>query len=208
MAKKSNKSCDKHKTFNYYCEDCQRINQIAEERFTYSRFKGKVRYRRYILYIIVIIVIISAVGVFWLWPAWFGNISLNAQLYSSKAGGLNYLDFFFLNFWSTNFLFNKTALIGAFIGSVIMSLPPDRNLLTLIGTKLRFGKPTKWKALLFWWTIGFVMFYFLGLLLNLNNGGFSWTIYLIETGELVLSPTLILDAFNKQHRFCNYLHLF
>jgi len=77
-----------------------------------------------------------------------------------------------------------------------MSLPPERNLLTLIGTKLRFGKPTKRKSLLFWWTIGFVMFYFLGLLLNLNNGGFSWTIYLIQNGEIVLSPNLILDAFN------------
>ena len=40
------------------------------------------------------------------------------------------------------------------------------------------------------------MFYFLGLLLNVNNGGFSWTLYLIENGEIVLSPNLILDAFN------------
>ncbi len=193
MAKKS---CDKHKTFNYYCEDCQRLNEFSEERFKYSRFKGKVRYRKYILYIIVIVAIITALAVFWLWPAWFGDISLNAQLYSNKAGGLDYFNFFFLNFWSTNFLFNKTALIGAFIGSIIMSLPPDRNLLTLIGTKLRFGKPSRWKALLFWWTIGFVLFYFLGLLLNVNSGGFSWTIYLIENGEIVLSPNLILDAFN------------
>jgi len=193
MAKKS---CDKHKNFNYYCEECQRINQLTEQRFKYSRFKGKISHRRLILIIIVVIAIISALGVFWLWPAWVGNISLNAQLYSSKAGGLDYLNFFFLNFWSTNFIFNKTALIGAFIGSVIMSLPPERNLLTLIGTKLRFGKPTRWKSLLFWWTIGFVLFYFLGLLLNVNNGGFSWTIYLIENGEIVLSPNLILDAFN------------
>ena len=193
MAKKS---CDKHKNFNYYCEDCQRINQFDEQRFKYSRFKGKVRYRRVILFAIIIIAIIIAVGVFWLWPAWFGGMSLNAQLYSNKAGGLNYFNFFFLNFWSTNFLFNKTALIGAFIGSIIMSLPPERNLLTLIGTKLRFGKPTRWKALLFWWTIGFVMFYFLGLLLNVNSGGFSWTLYLIENGEIALSPNLILDAFN------------
>ena len=177
MAKKS---CDKHKNFNYYCEECQRINQLTEQRFIYSRFKGKISHRRLILIIIVVIAIISALGVFWLWPAWYGNISLNAQLYSSKAGGLDYLNFFFLNFWSTNFIFNKTALIGAFIGSAIMSLPPERNLLTLIGTKLRFGKPTRWKSLLFWWTIGFVLFYFLGLLLNVNNGGFSWTIYLIE----------------------------
>ena len=190
------KSCDTHKNFNYYCEDCQRINQFDEQRFKYSRFKGKVRYRRVILFAIIIIAIIIAVGVFWLWPAWFGGMSLNAQLYSNKAGGLNYFNFFFLNFWSTNFLFNKTALIGAFIGSIIMSLPPERNLLTLIGTKLRFGKPTRWKALLFWWTIGFVMFYFLGLLLNVNSGGFSWTLYLIENGEIALSPNLILDAFN------------
>jgi hypothetical protein len=193
MAKKS---CDKHKNFNFYCEDCQRLNQFSEERFKYSRFKGKVRYRKMVLYIIIIALIISAIGVFWLWPAWFGDISLNYQLYDNKAGGLNYFNFFFLNGWSTNFLFNWTALIGAFMGSAIMSLPPERNLLTLIGTKLRFGKPTRWKSLLFWWTIGFVMFYFLGLLLNVNSGGFSWTLYLIENGEIALSPNLILDAFN------------
>jgi len=193
MAKKS---CDKHKKFNYYCDDCQAINQITEQRFKYSRFKGKVSHRKLILIIIVIVAIVIALAAFWLWPAWFADIRLNAQLYNNKAGGLDYFDFFFLNFWSTNFLFNKTALIGAFLGSAIMSLPPERNLLTLIGTKLRFGKPTRWKSLLFWWTIGFVMFYFLGLLLNLNSGGFSWTIYLIENGEIVLSPTLILDAFN------------
>jgi len=193
MAKKS---CDKHKKFNYYCEDCQAINQFTEQRFKYSRFKGKVSHRKLILIIIVIVAIVIALAVFWLWPAWFADMSLNAQLYDSKAGGLDYFNFFFLNFWSTNFMFNKTALIGAFLGSAIMSLPPERNLLTLIGTKLRFGKPTRWKSLLFWWTIGFVMFYFLGLLLNLNSGGFSWTIYLIENGEIVLSPNLILDAFN------------
>ncbi len=193
MAKKS---CDKHKKFNYYCEDCQAINRITEQRFKYSRFKGKVSHRTLILIIIVIVAIVIALAVFWLWPAWFADISLNSQLYSTKAGGLNYLDFFFLNGWSTKFIFNWTALIGAFLGCAIMSLPPERNLLTLIGTKLRFGKPTRWKSLLFWWTIGFVMFYFLGLLLNLNNGGFSWTIYLIQNGEIVLSPNLILDAFN------------
>jgi len=196
MAKKSKKSCDKHKTFNYYCEDCQRINQFTEERFQYSRFKEKISYRRYILIAIVVVAIIAAVGVFWLWPAWFGDMSLNAQLYNDKAGGLNYFNFFFLNGWSTKFIFNWTALIGAIIGSLIMSIPPERNLLTLIGTKLRFGKPTRGKSLLFWWTIGFVMFYFLGLLLNVNNGGFSWTLYLIENGEIALSPNLILDAFN------------
>jgi len=46
MAKKS---CDKHKKFNYYCEDCQAINQFTEKRFKYSRFKGKVSHRKLIL---------------------------------------------------------------------------------------------------------------------------------------------------------------
>ncbi|MHA1473265.1 MAG: hypothetical protein ACTSQW_09230, partial [Promethearchaeota archaeon] len=204
MAKKK-KSCDKHENFNYYCDDCQRINQnfvnknedrFTEQRFKYSRFKGKVSYRKYILIPIVVAIVISAIAVFWLWPAWFGDMSLNAQLYNNKAGGLDYFKFYFLNGWSTNFIFNWTALIGAFMGSAIMSLPPERNLLTLIGTKLRFGKPTRGKSLLFWWTIGFVMFYFLGLLLNVNSGGFSWNLYLIENGDIALTPNLILDAFN------------
>ena len=134
-------------------------------------------------------------AIFWWWPSWFGNINLQAQLYSNKAGGIDFFDFYFLNLWSTNFIFNKTALIGAFIGSVIMSLPPERNLLTIIGTKLRFGKPSRLKALAFWWTIGFVMFYLLGLLLDVNNGGFSWTIYLIENGQIEITPNIILDAF-------------
>ncbi|MFX0011487.1 MAG: hypothetical protein ACFE9R_14335, partial [Candidatus Hermodarchaeota archaeon] len=193
MAKKS---CEKHKTFNYYCEDCQRLNQESEDRFKYSLIKRTRSYKKYILAVIIVGVIIAALAVFWLWPSWFANINLNAQLYASKAGGLNYFDFFFLNFWSTNFLFNKTALIGAFAGCIIMSLPPERNLLTIIGTRLRFGKPSYFKSLIFWWTIGFVLFYFIGLLLNANNSGFAWTLYLIENGEIQLSPTLIFDAFN------------
>ncbi|NVM46509.1 MAG: UPF0182 family protein [Candidatus Lokiarchaeota archaeon] len=190
------KSCEKHKTFNYYCEDCQALNLESESRFKYSRFKKKGRYKRLIILPIIIAAIIVVLAIFWWWPAWFGSINLQSQLYESKAGGLDYFDFFFLNFWSTSFLFNKTALIGAFIGSILMSIPPERNLLTVIGTKLRFGKPSYLKALIFWWTIGFVLFYFLGLTLNANNGGFAWTLYLIENGEIPLSPSLIFDAFN------------
>jgi hypothetical protein len=192
MAKKS---CEKHKKFNYYCEDCQAANIGKETRFNYNLFKGKGNYKRLLLLIIVVVAILASLGIFWWWPSWYGNINLQAQLYSNKAGGINFFDFYFLNLWSTNFIFNKTALIGAFIGSVIMSLPPERNLLTIIGTKLRFGKPSKLKALAFWWTIGFVMFYFLGLLLDVNSGGFSWTIYLIENGQIEIKPTIILDAF-------------
>ena len=193
MAKKS---CEKHKNFNYYCEDCQRLNQETETRFRYNLLKKKRVSKKYLLLILIVVAIITVLAVFWLWPAWFGSINLQSQLYAKKAGGLDYFDFFFLNFWSTNFLFNKTALIGAFIGSILMSIPPERNLLTIIGTKLRFGKPSYLKSLIFWWTLGFILFYFLGLLLNINNGGFAWTVYLIENGEIQLSPNLILDAFN------------
>ncbi|NVM16391.1 MAG: UPF0182 family protein [Candidatus Lokiarchaeota archaeon] len=193
MAKKS---CEKHKKFNYYCEDCQRLNQENEGRFKYSLLKKVSFKKKYLLIVVIAVAIVIALAIFWLWPAWFGNINLQSQLYANKAGGLDYFDFYFLNFWSTKFLFNKTALIGALIGSIIMSILPERNLLTIIGTKLRFGKPSHLKALIFWWTIGFVLFYFLGLLLDANNNGFSWAIYLIENGQIELSPTILFDAFD------------
>ena len=189
------KSCEKHKKFNYYCQDCQDANIVKEARFNYNLFKKNGHYKKLILLIIVVVAIITSMAIFWWWPSWYGSINLQAQLYSNKASGINFFDFYFLNLWSTNFIFNKTALIGAFIGSVIMSLPPEKNLLTIIGTKLRFGKPSRLKALVFWWTIGFVMFYLLGLLLDVNNGGFSWTMYLIENGHIQISPNIILDAF-------------
>ena len=195
------KSCEKHKTFNYYCEDCQKLN-LEEDgtRFKYNLMKKSRRYKKYLILLAIVIVIIILLAVLWWWPAWSGNINLQAQLYSNKVlnnpDGLDYFDFFFLNFWSTNFLFNKTALIGAFIGSIIMSILPERSLLTIIGTKLRFGKPSYLKSLLFWWTVGFTLFYFLGFILDANNSGFSWAIYLIENGQIDLSPTIIFDAFN------------
>jgi hypothetical protein len=194
MAKKS---CEKHKKFNYYCEDCRKLNLVNEEgRFRYSLLKKTGRNKKFLIIVVLIVAILIALTVFWWWPAWYGNINLQSQLYTNKAGGLDYKDFYFLNLWSTNFLFNKTALIGAFIGSIIMSIFPERNLLTIIGTKLRFGKPSHLKALIFWWTIGFVLFYFLGLTLDANNNGFSWAIYLIENGQIELSPTIIFDAFD------------
>ncbi|MFX0049619.1 MAG: hypothetical protein ACFE8G_15910, partial [Candidatus Hermodarchaeota archaeon] len=193
MAKKS---CEKHKSFNYYCEDCQRLNQEDEARFRYSLLKKNRLSKKYLILILIVAAIITTLAVLWMWPAWFGNINLQSQLYAIKGGGLDYFDFFFLNFWSTNFFFNKTALIGAFIGSILMSIPPERNLLTIIGTKLRFGKPSYLKSLIFWWTLGFILFYLFGFLLNVNNGGFAWATYLIENGEIQLSPNLIFDAFN------------
>jgi len=170
--------------------------KISSSRFKYNQFKKKPKIRRYLLYIIPIVIIVAVLAIFWWFPAWYGNIHLQSQLYNSKADGLNYFDFYFLNFWSTSFFFNKTALVGAITGCIIMSLPPDKILLTIVGTKLRFGKPNTLKSLAFWWTIGFVLFYLLGFLLDMNGGAFSWAIYLIENKEIQISPTIILDAFN------------
>jgi len=177
-------------------EDWKRKITSSPVRFKYREKNKKTIAKRYLLYIIPIAIIITVLAVFWWWPSWFANINLQTQLYSNKANGLDFKDFYFLNLWSTNFFFNKTALIGAFIGCIIMTLPPERILLTLIGTKLRFGKPSLLKSLLFWWTIGFMIFYSLGFLLDANGGLFSWTIYLIENKEIQVSSTIILDAFN------------
>jgi len=198
MAKKS---CEKHKTFNYYCDECQSLNLKTssdqnQQRFRYNLLKKTGRRKNLLILVVIVVAILITLAVLWWVPAWFGNINLQDQLYTNKAGGLDYLDFYFLNFWSTNFLFNKTALIGAFIGSIVMSIFPERNLLTIIGTKLRFGKPSRKKALIFWWTIGFVLFYFLGLTLDANNNGFSWAIYLIENGQVELSPFIIFESFD------------
>ncbi len=217
------KSCEKHKKFNYYCNDCQEANRKYEFQKKIDRlergesfedieeseklpvtkplklglFQVKPKLKKYLKIVLPIIaIVITVLTILWWWPAWFGPINLNAQLYNNKAGGLNYYEVYFLNFWSTNFFFNKTALIGAFIGSIIMSLPPNRNLLTIIGTRLRFGKPSILKALLFWWTAGFALFYLIGFALDIG-GQFSWAMYLLEKGEISISPlTVLIDAFN------------
>jgi hypothetical protein len=167
-----------------------------DSRFKYRPFKKKLTIKRYLLYFVPIVIILTLLITLWWIPSWYANINLQAQLYSNKAGGLDFNNFYFLNLWSTKFFFNKTALIGAFIGVIIMSVPPERILLTLIGTKLRFGKPSLLKSLVFWWTIGFLIFYLFGFLLDANDGLFSWTIYLIENNEIQVSSTIILDAFN------------
>ncbi len=216
------KSCKKHKKFNHYCEECQEANRkfeivkkvkllesgefekLESDKIPPKRklphldiFKQKPKLKKYLkISIPIIIIVLVILSIFWFWPAWIGPINLKSQLYWNKAGDLDYYDFYFLNFWSINFFFNKTALIGAIIGCVIMSLPPNQNLLTIIGTRLRFGKPSRLKALTFWWTAGFVLFYLIGMLLDID-GQFSWTIYLIEKGEYRISPlTVFFDAFN------------
>ena len=172
-----------------------------EERYRYVHIQDKKykiktnKIKKYLLILApVILVIITIIILFIIWPIWHGGIDLQAQLYRTKAGGLDYYNFYFLNFWSTNFFFNKTALFAAILGCIIMSIPPNRNLLTIIGTRLRFGKPSMKKALIFWWTIGFIIFYFMGLILG-SISDFAWTIYLIENGEIQFSLTTMTDAF-------------
>jgi len=165
-------------------------------RFKYRPFKRKPRLKKFVLIIIAIVVIIVLMTFLWWWPSWFADINLQTQLYDIKAGGIDFQEIYFLDFWSISFFFNWTALIGGFIGAIIMSIPPERTLLTVIGTRARFGKPSIIKSLLFWWTIGFFIFYLLGFLLALNDGQFSWTIYLIQSGEIELSPFIVFDAFD------------
>ncbi|MFW9896992.1 MAG: hypothetical protein ACFFD7_14395, partial [Candidatus Thorarchaeota archaeon] len=215
-------SCEKHEKYNHYCEDCreaQRKFEIQQEVLRLERGQAPLRrgigkppsrkgfgtvsvnikpkYKKYLKILIPSIVIVLVIlTVFWFWPAWFGPLNLNNQLYQNKAGGLNFYEYYFLNFWSINFFFNKTALTGAIIGCVIMSLPPNQNLLTMIGTRLKFGKPSRLKSLVFWWTGGFVLFYLIGMMLDFD-GQFSWVLYLYEKGEITFSPfTIFTDALN------------
>ncbi len=165
-------------------------------RFKYRPFKKKPKMKIFYIIAIISAIVLIILTIFWWWPAWHAGVSLNSQLYNNKAGGLDYQEFKFLDYWSNFFFLNKSALIGAFIGTIIMSLPPDRILLTAIGTRLRFGKPSRKKALLFWWTVGFAIFYGLGFLIDLS-GQFSWNMYLLDNGEIEFNPfTLIFDAFN------------
>jgi len=138
----------------------EKYEEVKEERYRYVQIQDKKykinmrKAKKYSLIVVpVILIIIALLTVFIFWPWWYGGINLQAQLYDTKAGGLNYFEFYFLNFWSPNFFFNKTSLLIAIIGCIIMSIPPNRNLLTIIGTRLRFGKPSVVKALVFWWTL-------------------------------------------------------
>ncbi|MFW9781673.1 MAG: UPF0182 family protein [Candidatus Heimdallarchaeota archaeon] len=163
-------------------------------RFKYIPFKKKPKLKKIFLGLLIIFVILIILSIFWFWPAWIGPINLQVQLYETKAN-TNFIEVHFINFWGSNFFFNKTSLIGALTGCIIMSIPPDRTLLSIIGTRLGFGKPSYVKSLIFWWSFGFILFYLLGFMLNLNGQSFAWTAYLIENGEIQLSPNIIIDAF-------------
>jgi len=200
-AKGGSEEEDKIKPIRPHVDIDEEYKEVKEERYRYVKIQDK-KYRissskikKYSRIVVpVIILTITLLTIFIFWPLWHGGISLQAQLYSLKAGGLNYYDVFFLNYWSTNFFLNKTALFTAIVGCIIMSIPPNRNLLTIIGTKFRFGKPSVGKSLIFWWTLGFLIFYILGFVIG-SLGDFAWVMYLIENGQIQISITVITDSF-------------
>ena len=196
--------CEKHKKFNYYCKDCQAINRELDSRkHEEPPRNGRYRYiphgvrnnlKKYIWYVIVIIVTITLLSIFWIFPSWTADINLQIQLYFNKADA-NFRDIYFLNLWSGNFFFNKTALIFAIIGCIIMSIPPSKSILTILGSHLSIGKPSRVKALIIWWTIGFVLFFLIGQAIAVD-GKFPWVMYLLENGMIEVSASIMGDAFN------------
>lgn len=138
--------------------------------------------------IIVVIIILYAI------PSWYAGISLQRQLYANKAG-LPFWEYLVLNYWSSSFILNKVGLIGGIVGSLVMSIPPERNLLTAIGNRFGWGKLSRKKALLFWWTIGFVFFYFIGQAID-GFSNFALAMYMANHGDVSLSPNVMNMIFN------------
>ncbi|GAB4331310.1 MAG: hypothetical protein Kow0069_38930 [Promethearchaeota archaeon] len=121
-------------------------------------------------------------------PVWHAGVFLREQLYHAKAGGFDYWDLYTLDYWSSNFFFNKTGLIGAAIGVVVMAFPlPERGFMQLAAQRLERRPPSKKKALLFWLTAGFGIFYLLGQFIDVA-GGFGWGMYLAERGRIASDP--------------------
>ncbi|MHA1340737.1 MAG: UPF0182 family protein [Promethearchaeota archaeon] len=166
-------------------------------RFIYSGGSPSKR-RSQIIGLIIFIILIGAVLLLYVFPSWLGSILLQNQLYANKAGNLSFWEFYYLDGWNTTFIFNYTGLIGALIGSIIMSIHPLNRLFKEIGQRANshfLMGMTKKKAFIFWWTIGFVIFYFIGLGINGSYSMFSFTIYEIKNGHLSFSIEDILLPF-------------
>lgn len=164
-------------------------------RYKYTPIRRRREYKKYLIILVPIVIIVFLVFIFWLIPSWTAGINLQIQMYDSKAQGLNFVEIFTLNFWSSNFIINKTALIGAFLGVIIMSIPPERSLFTILGTYFGWGRTSRIKAAVYWWTIGFGIFYLIGQLIDITSY-FSWSIYLVDNGIFDISPNLMINAFN------------
>ncbi len=151
----------------------------------YGGYKKAPKNRRKIT---IIGLILGAIAVFailiWAYPAWYGGISLNQQLYMSKAGSFDFWQFYTLNGWSSQFFFNKIGLVSGLIGMLFMILPiPDRAVLSFIGDWRGRPNPSRAKCYLFWAPVGFGIFYVVGQLMDVW-GMFGWGAYLVEQGNI------------------------
>ena len=220
MAKKS---CNKHYRYVATCPDCRAENEAQEpdkivepeiplygkvedgedrapppDRFQYIRRLPPASRKRLLIIGLVVAILIVIIGV-WSIPLWLAKINLQQQLYFAKGGGelggeLDFWKLYTLNFWSTNFFFNKIGLIGAIIGVVIMSIPPENTLITLLGRKFGWGTISRKKVLLLWWTAGFALFFIIGQ--AIETGYFALSMYMIEEGGASFSFLNALGILN------------
>ncbi len=213
----SKKNCDKHYRFVATCPDCRTANEESEkvvepeiplygktiddpddrvppDRFQYLRRIPPVRRKRIIIIGLVVALFVIIISL-WTIPLWVAKMNLQQQLYAAKGGGnLDFWEIYTLNFWSTNFFFNKIGLIGAIIGCVIMSLPPENTIITLLGRKFGWGHISRKKTFLLWWTAGFALFFIFGQ--AMEGGFFALSMHMIERGGVSFSPLKALDVLN------------
>ncbi len=211
------KSCNKHYRFVATCPDCRAANEESEnviepeiplygntiddsddrvppDRFQYLRRIPPVRRKRILITGLVVALFIIIISV-WTIPLWIAKINLQRQLYAVNGGGnLDFWEIYTLNFWSTNFFFNKIGLIGAIIGCLIMSLPPETTIITLLGRKFGWGYISRKKTFLLWWTAGFVLFFIFGQ--AMEGGYFALSMYMSENGIVSFSPLKALEVLN------------
>ncbi len=153
-------------------------------RYSGPGFKKKSNKMKFIIVGVIILGVVAVIALLIGLPSWHAGVWLREQLYRNKAGSFDYWEFYHLNFWSSRFFFNKTALIGAVIGVLLMVLPvPERGLLKLVAMKFNRPPPSKKFAVIFWSTAGFGIFYLMGQLIDVM-GNFGWGMYLAQKGTI------------------------
>lgn len=162
-----------------------RMNNESDSSRTTNRFKYErppnPNLKRRLIIVGIIAVIVILIGVLYAYPVWHAKINLQQQMYDNKSD-IDFWAIYTLNYWSIDFFFNKIGLIGALIGCVIMSLPPDDSLFKLLSIRFGWGNIKKWKSLVFWWTGGFIIFFIVGQ--SMENGYFALTMQLIRNNYL------------------------
>lgn len=161
-------------------------------RFTYTRLNSP-NFKKKLYIVGIIAVIIILVIIFYIYPVWHAKINLQNQLYETKSG-LDFWEIYTLNGWSTNFFFNYIGLIGGILGALIMCIPPDDSLITIIGQKLGWGRPSKVKTLLIWLPLGFVLFFIIGQ--AMGGGYFDLVMKMISEGKIDGKVGSFLNALN------------